>query len=1216
MAKRLPPQPNEWINRDKTVGFTFEKHHYRAFEGDVVTSALLAADTVHLARSFKYHRPRGILSFANHDANVMLHSDDRTNIRADIEPVSEGASYKAVNTIGGLKYDITQSLQIFSRFLPVGFYYKAFYRPRWMFPYWEKLIRNLAGLGKINQNFPTTRHRKYYQAADLLIVGGGPAGIAAAEKAAALGLQTVLVEEGGRLGGSYDYLHADDDLQLRKQKFDNIQNNPLITIHCDTYAAGYYDDGYIPLVSPNKLIHLHAGAVIFATGLMEQPAVFRNNDVPGVMLASAAQRLAHRYAVQPFNTGVVFTSNAAGYLAALDLVRVGADIDTIVDTGDPNTRLSSGVEGQKNLANLAISAGITVIPHSHVCAAQAKANRLNGITIRSDRTNTEQHIACDGLLMSMGWAPNAALLYQAGGKLTYDETLEQIRPHELPAGVYSAGRINGYFDLADQQRDAQAAAEEAAIHLGKLADQTASRPITHRPVTQRPAAPTTALSHPLPIFPHGDGKEFIDLDEDITIADIDVAYREGFDSIELMKRFSTIGMGPSQGKTSNMNGVRLLAHHRDEPVGVIGVTTPRPFLHPVPMGTLAGRRMRRHWSTPMQEFHDSHQGQMMEAGTWLRPMNYGNYPRAGKLQSNLAREYEAVRNRVGLIDVSTLGKIELFGPDVIPLMEYAYTAAFGKLKTGMTRYIFMVDGTGTLTDDGVAARFSDDHFYITATSSHAQAVVRQLQLNADQLNLNVSIADRTFQMAAMNLAGPSSREVLAQLTELDLSDDAFPYLAVREASVAGVTATIMRVGFVGELGYEIHCPANSAVSVWDSIMAAGRSNEILPFGVETQRLLRLEKGHLIFGQDTDGTTNPFEVNLGWGVGLSKPRFNGKHSLAILKPRLARKLVGFKTTGSDSTPIEECHLVIANGEIVGRVTSVSYSPHCDAVIGLAVVPLELTEVGNTIRIRTTDGTLIEAAVVSTAFYDPDNLRQKPAVSSQEQSAQDKSTQDQQAQAGAGGMSRRSPIAEPSIKRHAGLSLGEVSNMTTVATSAYTPQQNFLCDLSAIRKRLVIGQDAPRWLTEHTGQCPDTLFETRSLEGGAFIVRMHRDQYVVVDGNDTESYNALFTLPTGRQGLVLLLEYECAEMVLAGPNVAEIVSELCPMPMQDIAAGYWCATRMAHADVIMLPVDSPSRHYRILTTPADARFVYDTFSEAIEECGGGQIGYEDYWQEFLA
>lgn len=962
MAKRLGPQPNEWINREKTLGFTFENHAYRAFDGDVVTSALIAADQMHLARSFKYHRPRGVLSFANHDANVLLQSDGCTNIRADVEPVTAGASYAAVNTIGGLRHDITRGLQVFSRFLPVGFYYKAFYRPRWMFPYWEKLIRHLAGLGKINTNFPTTRHKKYYAATDVLVVGGGPAGMHAALEAASHGLRTVIVEEGARLGGSYDYLHTDASEASTKQSLiAQVLQHKLIDVHTDTYAAGYYDDGYLPLVGRQQLTHLQASAVIFATGLIEQPAVFRNNDLPGVMLATAALRLVHRYAVQPFEHAVIFTSNLAGYLAALDLQKVTGSITTIVDCGDPNTRLHHG----ESLANKAMAAGISVIPFSTVSAGSGEGNRLAAVVVRSEKSNSEQAINCDGLLMSVGWAPNASLLYQAGGKLIYDEQLAQIRPDALPPGVYAAGRINGHMDLATQKQDAQSAAQSAAKYLHKL--DTVSLPI--------PAAPPARLSDPLPIYPHQEGKEFIDLDEDITIKDITVARREGFDSIELLKRYSTIGMGPSQGKTSNMNGVRLLAHLREDPVGTIGVTTPRPFLHPVPMGVLAGRRMRRYWCTPMQRYHEERDANIMEAGTWLRPMFYGEQMNNGYLNTAVAREYHAVRERVGLIDVSTLGKIELFGPDVIPLMEYAYTAAFDKLKTGMTRYIFMVDGSGTLTDDGVAARFADDHFYITATSSHAQAVVRQLQLNADQLNLSVAIVDRTFQMAAMNLAGPLSRTVLEKLTDLDLSDDGFPYLAVREALIAGVKATVMRVGFVGELGFEIHCPANSASALWQAIMAAGEDADILPFGVETQRLLRLEKGHLIFGQDTDGTTNPFEVNLGWGVRLDKSRFNGKHSLAILKEQQTRKLVGFKTSAELCQSIEESHLIINNGDINGRVTSVAYSPSCKATIGLAMVGLSESEPGSIISIRTTDGGLVQAEVIATPFYDPNNDRQK-------------------------------------------------------------------------------------------------------------------------------------------------------------------------------------------------------------------------------------------------
>lgn len=965
MARRLESQPGEWIDRERVVNFEFEGREFEGFEGDVISSALIANDKMLLARSFKYHRPRGTLSFANHDANVLLHDGKRTNIRGDVEPVEDGESYHAVNTLGGLRYDLTQVLQVFSRFLPVGFYYKAFYRPRWLFPLWEKLIRRLAGLGRIDAGFPTQRYPKHYRKADVLVIGGGPAGLAAALEAAEQGLSTIIVEEGTRLGGSYDYLHTEKPLLDEKNTLiERIEHHKLIDSYPETYVAGYYDDGYLPLIGRQQLTHVQAGAVIFATGLIEQPAVFRHNDLPGVMLATAALRLVHRYAVCPYERAVMFTSNEAGYLAALDLHRVTGGIVAIVDTGKPEARVIDG----DSLAERAKQAGIEVIGGSIVKETVVGKDRVATVIVSSNDGGSEQGFACDGLLMSVGWSPNAALLYQAGATLTYDEALGQIRPDVLPKGVYCAGRINGHIDLAAQKTDARHAAQAAAAYLGRH---------NGEPVDP-PARPQQALSNPLPLFAHPGGKEFIDFDEDLTLRDMQVAYREGFDSIELLKRFSTIGMGPSQGKTSNMNGVRWLANERQEDVGVIGVTTPRPFLHPVSMGVLGGRRIRRYWTTPMHEFHQQNAGNMMEAGTWLRPMSYGSELVNGQLKESIAEEYLAVRERVGIIDVSTLGKIELFGPDVIPLLEYAYTAAFDKLKTGMTRYIFMVDGSGTLTDDGVAARFADNHFYITATSSHAQAVVRQLQLNADQLDLDVAIIDRTFQMAAMNLAGPLSREVLKQLTDLDLSDAAFPYLAVREGLIAGIKATIMRVGFVGELGFEIHCPATSAAALWAALMAAGSDNDIRAFGVDTQRLLRLEKGHLIFGQDTDGTTNPYEVNLGWGVRLSKARFNGKHSLAILKEKLNRRLVGFKTGAVYANSIEECHLVIENGDIAGRVTSVSYSPHCKATIGLAMVPLALSEPGQIIRIRLTDGALIQAEVVETPFYDPDNDRQKVAA----------------------------------------------------------------------------------------------------------------------------------------------------------------------------------------------------------------------------------------------
>lgn len=954
MARRLPPQPNEWIDREQPISFVFEGGRFDGLEGDVVSSALLANDRVMMARSFKYHRPRGVLSFANHDANVMLTTGERPNVRADVEPLVDGRSYRAVNTYGGLRWDAARVLQWFSRVLPVGFYYKAFYRPRALFPWWERLIRNMAGLGRVDTTAKCVRVPRRNRFCDVLIIGGGVAGLAAARQCLTQSVEIVIADENPRLGGTFDYLHARDEAaQALKADIEaQLERSERVEVLPGHFAAGFYADTSVPLVGPDGIVYVYAKTVIFATGLYEQPAVFRNNDLPGVMLTTGAQRLVHRYAVAPCDSAVVLAGNDEAYAAAIDLQAAGIRIAAIVDLADPHRR--------GDAATAVMARGVQVIPNAYVEAAQGAGDRLSAISVRSNDGALEQTLQCDGLFMSVGWAPAGGLLYQAGARLEYDRDLGQVVPMAMPAGLYAAGRLNGVFAYQDQIDDATAAASAALEYLGVAAS-------SHK----RPARAAHPHSHPYPVAPHADGKDFVDFDEDLQVNDLKIAFREGFDSVELMKRYSTIGMGPSQGKVSNMNGVRILAQLQGAPVNAVGVTTPRPFTHPVPMGMLAGRRLRRQWCTPLHEYHVAEQADLREAGTWLRPMSYA----AGSPRSAIEQEYRMVRERAGVIDVSTLGKIELFGPGAAALLEYAYTCSFEKLKQGMTRYIFMVDGSGTLVDDGVAARLADDHFYITATSSHAQAVVRQLQQYADQLDFDVAIIDRTFQAAAFNLAGPESRNVLRRLTDIDLDADSFPYLAIRAGRVAGVEARLMRVGFVGELGYEIHLPASHASAVWQATLEAGRDVGIGPFGVEAQRLLRLEKGHLIFGQDTDGTTNPFEVNLGWGVRLDKQRFVGKHSLSVLKPRVERRLAGFISEADSGHLIEECHLVIEKETIAGRVTSVAYSPHRAAVIGLAMIDMALAESGRELSIRTSDGTPITATVVATPFYDADNERQR-------------------------------------------------------------------------------------------------------------------------------------------------------------------------------------------------------------------------------------------------
>ena len=963
-ARRLPPQANEWIDRDRPRSFVFEGKRFDAYAGDVLSSALLVNDVAMMARSFKYHRPRGVVSCANHDANVMLTTGERTNVRADVEPIEEGRSYRAVNTVGGLRFDLAQVLQLFSRVLPVGFYYKAFYRPRALFPWWERLIREMAGLGKIDTAAPCVRPPRRNRFCDVLVIGGGVAGLAAARTCVAAGVDVVIADENPHLGGTFDYLHARDPAAQaeRAASVAELERSATCEVLVGHYAAGFYADQSVPLVGPEGLVHVLAQQVIVATGLYEQPAVFRNNDLPGVMLASAAQRLVHRFSIAPCTAAVILAGNNEAYSAALDLHAAGVSIIAIVDLDDIAVR--------GHLVATAMAAGIQVIPQAVVDEARARNGRLAAVVVRPAHGSVTQTIECDGLFMSVGWAPAAGLLYQAGATLEYDPALGQVVPRTLPRDVHVAGRLNGVFDRADQMADGTAAGNAALTALGLQVDAVVAPPRANVP-----------HSHPYPIVAHARGKEFVDFDEDLTIGDLRTAFREGFDSVELMKRYSTIGMGPSQGKLSNMNGVRILARLRGSDVNAIGVTTTRPFTYPVPMGVLAGRRLRRQWHTPMDEIHRALGADVREAGTWLRPMSY----MAGSPVVAIEQEYRTVREAVGLIDVSTLGKIEIFGVDAEALLDYAYTCSFEKLRPGMTRYIIMTDGSGTLVDDGVAGRFADDHFYITATSSHAQVVVRQLQLYAIQLRLDVAIVDRTFQVGAVNLAGPASRDVLRGLTDLDLSADEFPYLALREGRVAGVAARVMRVGFVGELGYEIHFPASAGPGIWQALMAAGEAHGIAPFGVEAQRLLRLEKGHLIVGQDTDGTTNPFEANLAWAVRLPKERFVGKHSLALLKPRTARRLVGFITQADPGRSIKECHLIIEHGDIGGRVTSVAYSPHRQAVIGLAMVDAGLADVGRDISIRVSDGSMITASISATPFYDPDNARQAPAESSTGQTA---------------------------------------------------------------------------------------------------------------------------------------------------------------------------------------------------------------------------------------
>lgn len=962
---RLTAIPGEWIDRSAEIEFRFEGRTYRGYRGDTISSALWAADVRLLGRSFKYHRPRGILSLANHDINALMQDGQRLNVRADVEPLAAQQQLTSVNTFGGLQADSGRWLNHLAKFLPVGFYYKAFHTKS-LFPLWERLFRRLTGLGKLDFATPHLRTPKDYDFCDVLVIGAGASGLNAALAAADAGAEVVIVDENAHAGGSAAYQRSGkiDSYAQINALLHSVVKHPRIRLFTSTVAAAYYADHWIPLVDEQKMTKMRANSVVVATGAFEQPAVFHNNDLPGVMLASAVQRLIYRYAVKPMQNAVVLAANADGYRAALDLIAQGVNIAAVVDIRSNHQQLA--------LAAKVKSCGINIF-HAH-CILEAEAtadgNSVAAAVIcpfdadgKADTASTLR-IPCDGIVMSVGWAPTANLLYQAGTRMRFAEDVQQFVPEQLPHGVFACGRVNGVYDVVNKALDGERAGRDAAAYLGYG--------------SMHKVTPMTELespSHAWPIVAHPKGKNFIDFDEDLQLRDFENAVQEGFDNIELLKRYTTVGMGPSQGKHSNMNALRILARLTGKSPGQVGTTTARPFFHPVPLSHLAGRGFSPERLTPLHHQHEQLGAVFMPAGVWQRPEYYAL---AGLTRTECIRgEVAAVRNQVGMIDVGTLGKIEIYGPDAAEFLERVYISRYANLKVGMTRYAIMCDESGVIIDDGVVARLGEQHFYFTTTTSGAAPIYRELTRLNTLWQLNCGLVNLTGAMAAVNLAGPKAAEVLAALTELDLSLVEFPYMGIREATVAGIPARLMRVGFVGELGYEIHVPAAYADALWQALWQSGQLQGLRAFGVEAQRLLRLEKGHIIIGQDTDGLTTPLQANLNWALKMDKAFFVGQRSLQIVAQQpLQQKLIGFVlAAGYNGTVPQECHLIIEQGEIVGRITSIAWSPSLQRHIGLAFVRPDLAVENGAIAIRLSDGSIVEARIHPTPFYDPKNIRQQ-------------------------------------------------------------------------------------------------------------------------------------------------------------------------------------------------------------------------------------------------
>ena len=946
-SRRLPEPWGTRLRRDRPLAFRFEGGDFQGYEGDTLASALLANGVDVLSRSFKYHRPRGPLTLRGLDPNAYVQLGDEPNVLADRLSLAAGMVATGQNYRGSLARDRDAWIGRVARFLPVGFYYKTFFRPKGSWRFWEGYIRAKAGLGKLSRTTPHGYFDKDYRFCDVAVIGGGPAGLAAAEAAVLAGAEVVLIEDEPELGGALrwgrfpgEQAAFDRADQLRRE----LPGMPRLSVMTGATCTGLFADHWLAVIHGNRLTKLRAQSVVLATGCVEQPMVFRNNDLPGVMLASAAQRLMRLWGVSPGRQAVLVAANPEGYATALDLLDVGVALQAVLDLrADP-----APCHGRDELLarGVRVRDGWTVteaLPGR--AGARLEGAVIDRVTGEGRTAGTGAAIACDLIVTSVGVAPLGQLVCGVGARFAYDEAMATFRVEGLPEGVRLAGSVNQRHGLDAVLADGAAAAGEPECR-----------------------------SHAWPVFPHPAGKDFVDFDEDQTVGDLLNAMADGFDDPELAKRYTTTAMGPSQGRHSALNALRIL--RRESPLGPdsVGVTTTQrpPFL-PESFGHLAGRGFEPARLTAIHQRHLALGARMMPAGLWYRPAYYGG---PADREAAIAAEVRAVRTGVGMIDVSTLGGLEVRGPDAAELLERIYTFAYAKQPVGRTRYLLACDLTGAIIDDGVACRFAEDWFYVTSTTSGVDVLYRSMLRWNAEWRLDVDVAGVTAAYAGINLAGPLARQVLARLEgDIDLAPKAFPYLACSQGRIAGIPVRMTRVGFVGELGYEIHCPASYGAALWDLLAEAGRPSGIRPFGVEAQRVLRLEKGHIIVGQDTDGLTFPQEAGMEWAIAGKKPFFVGQRAIAVQAARpLTRKLVGFTLPSSGPLP-EECCLVIRDGAIVGRVTSAARSAAVNAIVGLAYVHPEDAAAGSTFTVQLEDGGTVTPTVAALPFYDPGNARQE-------------------------------------------------------------------------------------------------------------------------------------------------------------------------------------------------------------------------------------------------
>ena len=982
------------VDRARPLGFEYDGAAYQGYAGDTLASALLANGVHRVARSFKYHRPRGIFSAGTEEPNALVQlargARSEPNARATTQELYEGLVASSQNCWPSVRFDIGAINNAVSRLIPAGFYYKTFMwppTPRWWLKY-EHAIRHAAGMGRAASEPDPDHYEHRYAHCDLLVIGGGVTGLAAAGAAAQAGARVIVCDENARWGGGM--FDAEIDGQPAPAwvgtKIAELTAHRDVTLLTRTTAFGYYDGSLVgavervtdhlasvPAHTPRqRLWKIRAKAVVLASGAIERPIAYASNDLPGTLLSGAAQTYVRRFGVRPGSRAVIFTNNDGAYADALALHAAGVAIGAIVDAR-PSAALSGTLPAQ------ARAAGMTLLAGSVIAKAHGK-QRVAAVDLAPIAGGRAHRAECDLVCVSGGWNPAVNLFSQARGKLRYDEVLATFVPESSPLPITPAGAANGCFDPLQALAEGHAAGVAAAGRCGFTA-----------PAYRVPRAALTARSPLLPLWSvparSKSDKCFVDLQNDVTVNDIALAARENYQSIEHLKRYTTLGMGTDQGKTSNVIGLALMAKLLDVPIPKVGTTTFRPPYTPVTLGAIPGHEAGPHVEptrySSIHDWHAEHGARFVNAGLWKRPHSY---PRSGESEHDAAnREARNVRTHVGVVDVSTLGKIELQGRDVAELLNRVYINRWDTLAVGRCRYGVMLREDGIVLDDGTTSRLSDTHYLMTTTTVNAVKVMQQLEylLQAEWPELEVFVTSVTEQWSAAALSGPNSRKVLAKLVDIDVSNEAFPFLAVGTCNVrtAGglVPARLFRMSYSGEMAYEIHTPADRGLAMWEAVVEAGEEFGVMPYGTEAMSTLRIEKGHVVIGAEADGRTTADDLGLGklvnakkWCIGtplLNRP--------ALTVPD-RWQLVGL--TALDGAPMPRAAKLVANPDhaapnpMLGHVTSWCFSPNLDAWIALALLANGRARHGETLwAVSPLANAKVRVKVGSPVFIDPEGER---------------------------------------------------------------------------------------------------------------------------------------------------------------------------------------------------------------------------------------------------